>query len=122
MKLLKVIANHFKNCENGFSIDFVASSKKTSEDKEYELQEIAEDLFVFNTLAFVGKNASGKTTALELLDGCYSILGDFRLEGKHWDYSGVELENALSGLGELDGRTVSEDIISKIFANFCVGK
>ncbi len=92
MKLLKVIANHFKNCENGFSIDFVASSKKTSEDKEYELQEIAEDLFVFNTLAFVGKNASGKTTALELLDGCYSILGDFRLEGKHWDYSGVELE------------------------------
>ena len=34
----------------------------------------------------------------------------------------VELENALSGLGELDGRTVSEDIISKIFANFCVGK
>jgi len=34
----------------------------------------------------------------------------------------VELENALSGLGELDGRTVAEDIISKIFANFCVGK
>ncbi len=34
----------------------------------------------------------------------------------------VEVENALSLLGELDGRTVSEDIISKIFANFCVGK
>ncbi len=34
----------------------------------------------------------------------------------------VEIENALSALGELDGRTVSEDIISKIFANFCVGK
>ena len=34
----------------------------------------------------------------------------------------VEIENALSCLGELDGRTVSEDIISKIFANFCVGK
>jgi len=92
MKLLKVTANHFKNCEDCFSVDFVATSKKTSEDKEYELQEIAEDLFVFNTLAFVGKNASGKTTALELLDACYSILGDFRLEGKHWEYNGVELE------------------------------
>ncbi len=34
----------------------------------------------------------------------------------------VEVENALSALGEVDGRTVSEDIISKIFANFCVGK
>ena len=34
----------------------------------------------------------------------------------------VEVENALSALGELDGRTVSDDIISKIFANFCVGK
>ena len=34
----------------------------------------------------------------------------------------VEIENSLSSLGELDGRTVSEDIISKIFANFCVGK
>ncbi len=34
----------------------------------------------------------------------------------------VEVEHALSALGELDGRTVSEDIVSKIFANFCVGK
>ncbi|MBQ4090702.1 MAG: tRNA uridine-5-carboxymethylaminomethyl(34) synthesis GTPase MnmE [Clostridia bacterium] len=34
----------------------------------------------------------------------------------------VEVENALSALGELDGRTVTEDIISRIFANFCVGK
>ena len=34
----------------------------------------------------------------------------------------VEVENSLSTLGELDGRTVTEDIISKIFLNFCVGK
>ena len=74
MKLLRVRASHFKNCEDNFTIDFMAKSKKTAEDKEYELQEIAEDLFVFNTAAFVGKNASGKTTALELLDFCYSIL------------------------------------------------
>ena len=59
MKLLRIRASHFKNCEDNFTIDFVAKSKKTAEDKEYELQEIAEDLFVFNTAAFVGKNASG---------------------------------------------------------------
>ena len=34
----------------------------------------------------------------------------------------AEIENTLSALGELDGRTVSEDIVSRIFANFCVGK
>lgn len=91
MKLLHVKANNFKNCKDSFEIDFVSKSKKTSEDKEYELQEIAEELYVYNTLAFVGKNASGKTTAVDLLDACYSILGEFRLEGKNYSYEGVEL-------------------------------
>ncbi len=31
-------------------------------------------------------------------------------------------EEAMGAVGELDGRTVSEDIISKIFSKFCVGK
>lgn len=34
----------------------------------------------------------------------------------------VEAENALSSLGELDGKIASEDVISKIFSDFCVGK
>ena len=34
----------------------------------------------------------------------------------------AEVENTLTALGELDGRTVSEDIVAKIFSNFCVGK
>ncbi len=92
MKLLRVKANHFKNCSDEFTIDFVARSRKTAEDKEYELQEIAPDLHVYNTMAFVGKNASGKTSAIELLDMAYSILGGFRLESKHYSYDGIELE------------------------------
>ena len=92
MKLLRVKANNFKNCCDGFTIDFVPISRKTAEDKEYELQEIAPELYVYSTAAFVGKNASGKTSAMDLLDCCYSILGDFRLEDKHYRYDGVELE------------------------------
>jgi len=92
MKLLYVTANHFKNCKDHFHINLIAQSKKTSEDKEYELQEIAEDLYVYNTMAFIGKNASGKTTAVDLLDCCYSILGEFRLENKHYSYDNVYLE------------------------------
>ena len=91
MKLLHIIANNFKNCNDSFEIDFVSKSKKTAEDKEYELQEIADDLHVYNTMAFIGKNASGKTTAVELLDACYSILSDFRLDGKSYSYKNVEL-------------------------------
>lgn len=92
MKLLRVVASNFKNCCDNFTIDFVAKSRKTSEDKEYELQAIADDLYAFNTVAFVGKNASGKTTAVDLLDCCYSILGDFCLENKQYRYDGIKLE------------------------------
>ena len=92
MKLLRVVASNFKNCCDNFTIDFVAKSKKTSENKEYELQAVADGLYVFNTVAFVGKNASGKTTAVDLLDCCYSILGDFCLENKHYSYDGIKLE------------------------------
>ena len=92
MKLLRVSASHFKNCQDNFTIDLVAKSKKTAEDKEYELQEVAEELFVYSTAAFVGRNASGKTTAAELLDCCYTILGEFRLENKHYSYENVSLD------------------------------
>ena len=44
MKLLRVCATGFKNCCDDFTIDLVAKSKKTTEDKEYELQEIADQL------------------------------------------------------------------------------
>ncbi|MBR1707840.1 MAG: ATP-binding protein [Clostridia bacterium] len=92
MKLLRVKASNFKNCCDGFTIDLTPKARKSTEDKEYELQEIAPDLYTFNTGAFIGKNASGKTTAIELLDCAYSILGDFRLEDKHFNYDGVRLE------------------------------
>ena len=92
MKLLRVRASNFKNCCDNFTIDLIAKSKKTSEDKEYELQMIADDLYVFNTAAFVGRNASGKTTAIELLECGYTILGEFSLENKHYSYENVTLE------------------------------
>lgn len=92
MKLLRVVASYFKNCRDNFMIDLISKSKRTSEDKEYELHEIDEGLYVYNTVAFVGQNASGKTTAVELLDCCYSILGEFRVENKTYQYDHVTLD------------------------------
>lgn len=92
MKILRVKATHFKNCEDGYMIDLLAKSKKTAIDKEYELQEIAEGLFTFNTVVIAGKNASGKTSALELLDLAYDIIGTYRVKKGSFSYEGVELE------------------------------
>ena len=92
MKLLRVKATNYKNCCDDFTIDFVARSKKTSEDKEYELNEIDKGLYVYNTTAFIGKNASGKTSAIELLNCCYCILNEFSIEDEHVYYNHVKLE------------------------------
>lgn len=80
MKLLRVVANNFKLCGKDYSISFIPKGNKTMADKEFELQEIAEDLYVFNTLGIIGKNASGKTTAVELLSIVYDILSNFRIK------------------------------------------
>ncbi len=45
----------------------------------------------------------------------------FRM-GLYADIASSELELALAALAELDGRTVSDEIISEIFRRFCVGK
>lgn len=91
MKLLKVIASGFKNCADDFQISLVPTARKTAEDKEYELQEITDGLFVFSTVGIVGKNASGKTSALELLNVCYRILWLFRVPKETFSLDSVRL-------------------------------
>ncbi len=91
MKLLKVVAAGFKNCVDNFEISIVPIARKTSEDKEYELQEIAEGLFVYSTVGIVGRNASGKTSAVELLSVAHEILGNFRITKKSFSLNGAKL-------------------------------
>lgn len=38
------------------------------------------------------------------------------------DVAGLEIEEALSALNEIDGKAVTEDIVNDIFSHFCVGK
>ena len=38
------------------------------------------------------------------------------------DVCGLDLEAALAAIGHLDGRSVTDEIVSSIFHNFCVGK
>ena len=68
-------------------------------------------------IANARQNSAVKNSITALSGAISAIESDLPLE-----ICCVEVENALSALGELDGRTVTEDIVSKIFANFCVGK
>ena len=34
----------------------------------------------------------------------------------------IDIENAISALGEITGQTVAEEIVDRIFHSFCVGK
>jgi len=42
--------------------------------------------------------------------------------GMSLDVCSVDIEAAMSDLGELDGREVGEDVVANIFKRFCVGK
>lgn len=80
MKILRVSADNFKLCEDNFTISFVPKANKTEYDKEFELHEVDNNLFAFNTLCVIGKNASGKTTVMELLSLVYDIFSNFRIK------------------------------------------
>lgn len=43
-------------------------------------------------------------------------------QGFTQDIAGMDLENALGAVGELDSRSVGEDVVRDIFGRFCVGK
>ena len=47
---------------------------------------------------------------------------DAMLEGVHADAVLTETEQAQRALGELNGRTVADDVTDRIFSRFCVGK
>ena len=44
------------------------------------------------------------------------------LDGFSQDVAGLDMEQALSSLEEIDGRTATEEIVNEIFSRFCVGK
>lgn len=56
--------------------------------------------------------------AREALDSSRQAIG----EGAFWDLVAVDLQSALERLAEITGDNVTEDVVDRIFAQFCVGK
>ena len=66
-------------------------------------------------------NARQHASALAAREAVRRTLDALRA-GYPIDLCCTDAESAMSALSELDGRAVSEDIVSEIFSHFCVGK
>lgn len=64
------------------------------------------------------RQADAIKRALESIETALETIG----QGNTPDIVLTETENALSALGELTGRTVRDDVTTRIFERFCVGK
>ena len=67
LELLKVKASGFKLLEDNFELDFTTRTRVYQKDKLSEIEEIDKGLNTFRSIAFVGRNSSGKSTALSLV-------------------------------------------------------
>lgn len=67
LELLKVKASGFKLLEDNFELDFTTRTRVYQKDKLSEIEEIDKGVNTFRSIAFVGGNSSGKSTALSLV-------------------------------------------------------
>jgi tRNA modification GTPase len=60
--------------------------------------------------------------ALERAAECLNRARDGLQEGLSPELTALEVREALDSLGEITGHTTSEEVLDRIFANFCIGK
>ena len=89
------------------------------------LADVLDDMFIDGTLDFENdaiitgaRQYAAISNAIEHLSVAVNDLE----RGVSLDACCVEVECAMSSLGEVDGREIGEDIVAQIFAHFCVGK
>lgn len=108
----------------GLTNHIVNVSAKENEGKT-DLVELIEQIYIDGEIEY--SSSCVVTNARQFASVCNSIIHiDNALaalnEGFTQDIAGMELELALSELGNLDGRKVTEDVVHNIFGRFCVGK
>ena len=99
-------------------------SAKYAENAEILTKEI-ESLFIEGEIDYdsdaIVSSARQRASLDRAAESVKNALSALR-EGYTPDVAGLDIEDAMSALGEIDGRTVSEDIVKDIFGRFCVGK
>ena len=113
--------------EDFFDSYFTHTVRISAKDGEglTRLSDLVEELFVDGSLDSrndaVLSNARQHASVLSSMEAVARALTSLR-EGYPIDLSCTDAEAAMESLCEVDGRAVSEDIVSEIFSHFCVGK
>lgn len=86
MKILKIIISGYKLLENNFEIDFLNKARVNSSDKDDEVIELDEGLYIPTTIVFTGKNASGKSSVLSMIEFVNELLLSGRIKYDKLDF------------------------------------
>ncbi len=89
-----------------------------------ELEAAVKELFELGELnpnSDIITNARHRDALYKASEAMLSAIGSIE-NGISIDTTFIDIENAISALGEIVGLTVSEEIVDKIFHSFCVGK
>ena len=110
---------------DGFAYVIEASAKCDECELISQLSEKVDDLFTDEKIS-VGSEAiissarhnASLTRALSFVEAAIAAYSS----GVYADAAASEVERALGAIAEIDGRAVSEEVVSDIFSKFCVGK
>jgi len=75
MRILKIVANGLKLFPNNLEIDFT-TIQRVKNDKSEMLHKISPQIYQNNAIAFIGINASGKTTTLKVISFIMQMLNN----------------------------------------------
>lgn len=74
MKILRIVATGFAELGDHYTLDFLPKAKVNEDDYENEVYALSKEIDYPHCVAFIGKNGSGKSTALRLIKCVYEIL------------------------------------------------
>ena len=90
-----------------------------------ELKRTITDLFGLGRLTASGEAVLTNIRHVEAVSRAHSLVQAAQSAyqaGTPLDFMAIDLESAIQSLGEVTGMTVSEEIVDRIFSEFCVGK
>ncbi len=111
--------------KNIFNDTLFISAKSKPDEARRQISEACDKLFTDEKIK-IGTDAvitnarqnARLLSAAELIDSAYSAISS----GLTQDIASSDIERALGELAELDGRAVTDAVLTEIFSKFCVGK
>ena len=86
LKILKIKVSGYKLLEDGFTLNLLNRSRVYDEDKNDEIIEVLENLYIPTVTVFTGRNSSGKSTVLSLMRFIRELLNSGRIKYNPMDF------------------------------------